>query len=361
MCLAPVVASTLGTHAIPFSNILPSTCCLYPKDKHRWGATLPAAAILGTPSGFPLACTPRVCLPGHSWKQLGQYFYRAMPGWSEGQKAKLHGQGEAVYNLPCQGRQRELQGRRNWLPQPCSPRLHWPHAGYKSTLWTIVRLSALIWRVWITSFISLQRPAEHNCCQEQCLDPQAFFWAFLGLQNMWVALLIPELSSLAEDLSIGHIHALWTDITTNRGAWARTFIQEQEHEGMAPCRGSLVLHFSLDFVANSSTTCQSQLRKLGTRGQVCESGHTACDSFQPLCPMHIFLLFTASPRALKIRTNFLSLSKSLLCSGKRPEEGHKNTMGKEKAPICSFELLVGNHLLGNSLGNQLPPSLQKKK
>lgn len=122
MCLAPVVASTLGTHAIPFSDILPSTCCLYPKDKHRLGATLPAAAILGTPSGFPLACTPRVRLSGHSWELLGQYFFRVMLGWSEGQKAKLHGQGKAVYKLPCQGRQRELQETRNWLPQPCSPR-----------------------------------------------------------------------------------------------------------------------------------------------------------------------------------------------------------------------------------------------
>jgi len=112
MCLAPVVASTLGTHAIPFSNVLPSTCCLYPKDKHRRGATLPAAAILGTPSGFPLVCTPRVRLPRHSWEQAVRYFYRVMAGWSEGQKAKLHRLGKAVYKLPCQGRQRELQRKK---------------------------------------------------------------------------------------------------------------------------------------------------------------------------------------------------------------------------------------------------------
>lgn len=74
MCLAPVVASTLGTHAIPFSDILPSTYCLYPKDKHHLAATLPAAAILGTPSGFPLACTARVRSPGHSWSRLGRVF-----------------------------------------------------------------------------------------------------------------------------------------------------------------------------------------------------------------------------------------------------------------------------------------------
>lgn len=75
MCLAPVVASTLGTHAIPFSDILPSTCCLYPKDKYRSGATLPAAAISGTPSGFPLVCAPYVSSPGGSGEQPVGYFY----------------------------------------------------------------------------------------------------------------------------------------------------------------------------------------------------------------------------------------------------------------------------------------------
>lgn len=54
-------------------------------------------------------------------------------------------------------------GRGNYRKQgigfhsPALPALPWPHAGCKRTLLTILRLSALIWRVWITSFISLQR------------------------------------------------------------------------------------------------------------------------------------------------------------------------------------------------------------
>lgn len=74
MCLTLEVASTLGTQSIPFTDILPSTCCLYPKDKHRLGASFPAAAISGTPSGFPVACTPCVCLPGHTGSSSGSMF-----------------------------------------------------------------------------------------------------------------------------------------------------------------------------------------------------------------------------------------------------------------------------------------------
>lgn len=99
MCLAPVVASTLGTHAIPFSVILPSTCCLYPKDKHRLGATLPAAAILGTPSGFPLVCAPCVRLPGHSWEQPWAEFLQGNARVERGSESQAPWTGEGCVQV----------------------------------------------------------------------------------------------------------------------------------------------------------------------------------------------------------------------------------------------------------------------
>lgn len=64
--------------------------------------------------------------------------------------------------------------------------------------------------------------------------------------------------------------------------------------------------------------------------------------------------------ALKIGTNFLSLSKSLLCSDNRLEERQKNTMEEEKGPICSFELLLRSHLLGNLPWEAAAPLFAKK-
>lgn len=291
MCLAPVVASALGTHAIPFNVILPSTCRLYPKDKHRLGATLPAAAILGTPSGFPLVCTPCLRLPGHSWEQPWAEFLQGNARVERGSESQVPWTGKAVYKLPCQVRQRELR-RRNWLSA-----LPWPHVGCRRTLNNFAPQRSDLTCLDNVIYQPPGRPAQ--------LLPRAIPWApvLMLLQQVWEASPIRELSSLAEDVWRGHLHCgveTCCDNITHRGAWVRMLIQEQKQEGRAPCGRSWVLYFSLDFVVKFSTPWQSQLRMLDIRKQVCETGQTACDNFQSLCPMDIFPLLTAfSPQYWK--------------------------------------------------------------
>lgn len=195
MCLAPVVASALGTHAIPFSVILPSTCCLYPKDKHRLGATLPAAAILGTPSGFPHVCAPCVHLPGHSWEQPWAEFLQGNAKVERGSESQVPWTGEGCVQVTLPS---EAEGIAKKELALCFA---------LTSCWmqedsTILCLSALIQRVWITSFISLQNDLlSTTAAKSYTLSPSAH------ASPASRASLIPELSSPAEDVPRGHLHS----------------------------------------------------------------------------------------------------------------------------------------------------------
>lgn len=75
---------------------------------------------------------------------------------------------------------------------PALPALPWPPAGWRRPLLTILRLSALIWRVWITSFISLQRDTLSKTAAKSNAEPQ--HWCFpshagrSGLTDTWIVL-----------------------------------------------------------------------------------------------------------------------------------------------------------------------------
>lgn len=126
------------------------------------------------------------------------------------------------------------------------------------------------------------------------------------LQQVREASLIPELSFLAEDVPRGDLHPGGETHcgTTTNGSLNKNVYTRAKQEGRGLRGRSWVLYFSLDFVVKFSTPWQSQLRILGIKMQVCETGQTAYDNFQSLCPICIFLHSQHFPLSTENKNTF---------------------------------------------------------